>query len=383
MSGPTRVGVNLLWLVPGEVGGSEEYTVRLLRALADARPADLDVRLFVNGSFPSAHPDLVEAFPTTVAPVSGRHRPSRVLAESTWLAAAARRHHVDVVHHAGGTVPPIGGVPAVVTLHDLQPLTHPERFSLVKRAYLRTVVPGSLRRARVVVTLTDFTAGDAVERCGVRPDRIRRVPCGVDPVVEPADPAPVLGRHGLLGRRIVLYPAITYAHKNHETLVRAVATLVADRPDLVLVLTGGVGPAEELVAAAVDAYGIRDHVARLGRIPGEELDVLYGAARVLAFPSSYEGFGLPVLEAMAHGCPVVASLAGGLPWVTGGAALLVPPLDAPAWASALASVLDDDARHAALAAAGRGRAGDFPWSSSVEALVGAYRAAALPGEDAP
>ncbi len=381
MTARAEIGVNLLWLVPGQVGGSEEYTVRLLSALAEWAPPDLAITLFVNGSMAAAHPDLVAAHRTVVAPGSGRHRPARIVEESSWLAVEARRRGLAALHHAGGTVPSVSSVPPLVTLHDLQPLSHPERFSWPKRTYLRATVPHSLRRARIVITLSEFTGLDAVARCGIDPSRLRRVPCGVDPAgvgPDSATVAAVLARHGLSGRRLVLYPAITYPHKNHETLVRAFARLVDDRPDLTLVLTGGVGPGEDLLDAAVDAYGLRPRVARLGRIPADELDVLYRQASVLAFPSTYEGFGLPVLEAMGRGCPVVASNAGGLPSVVADAAVVVPPLDARAWAGALAAVLDDPDQAKALAAAGRRRAADFTWSASAAALADAYRASLVP-----
>lgn len=389
MSRPTGaripIGVNLLWLVPGEVGGSEEYTVRLLLALAALAPADLDVTLFANGSLGEAHPALVDALPTVVAPVSGTNRPLRVVAESTWLARETRRRGLAAVHHAGGTMPTVAPAPGLVTLHDLQPISHPERFSVLKRTYIRTVVPPSLRRARTVITLTDFTAADAVARCGIDPGRIRRVPSGIDP---PGPPPPgdvvadVLARYGLDGRRIVLYPAITYPHKNHETLVRAFARLADDRPDAMLVLTGGAGPCEAQVIAAVEALGLVDRVRRTGRIPAADLDVLYRCASVVAVPSSYEGFGLPVLEAMAYGRPVVVSGVGGLPSVVGDAAPLVAPYDAGAWATALAAVLDDPGHAAALAEAGGRRAAAFPWRASAEALAAAYRDTAV-GPPAP
>ena len=164
--GPVRVGVNLLWLVPGEVGGSEEYTVGLLHALADLAPEDLDVTLYVNGRFEGTHAALTDRFRTVVAPVSGASRYVRVAAESTWLAARTRRDRVELVHHAGGTMPAVRTAPGVVTLHDLQPITHPERFGLVKRTYIRLVAPRSLRSAARVVCLTEFTGGDAVALAG-------------------------------------------------------------------------------------------------------------------------------------------------------------------------------------------------------------------------
>jgi glycosyltransferase involved in cell wall biosynthesis len=376
---PVQVGVNLLWMVPGEVGGSEEYTVRLLRALARQGHPGVELTVFVNGRTPAAHPELVAAHPTVVAPVSGSSRPQRVLAESTWLAVESRRRRLEVVHHAGGTMPPVRAVPGLVTIHDLQPLSHPERFGQLKRRYIALAAPRSLRAARLVLALTAFTAADVVSRCGVPPAAVRLVPAGVD------DPGPdptagriaeVEARYALAGRRVVLYPAITYAHKNHETLVRAMASVVARHPDVVLVLTGGAGPIEELVTAAVAARGLTGHVRRTGRIPADDLDVLYRLAAVTAFPSAYEGFGLPVLEAMARGCPVVVADAGALPSVAGGAADVVAPYDAAAWSAALLAVLERPAHAAHLAAAGRRRAADFPWSAAATALHDAYLAAA-------
>lgn len=376
MSGPRRrVGVNLLWLVPGEVGGSEEYTVRLLRAVARSMPADLEVVLYVNGRFGAAYPDLRAVFTTRVAPVSGTSRPRRVLAESTWLAWRTLRDGCEVVHHAGGTMPFVRPVPGIVTLHDLQPLSSPERFGVVKRTYIRLVAPRSLRSAAAVVCLTRFTADDAIVRAGVDPTLVRIVPCGIDDpgAVDDAAVAELRGRLGLGDRPFVLYPAITYAHKNHVTLVAAFAALVAERPELRLVLTGGEGSAESVVRATIDAYGVADAVLRTGRIPESDLDLLYRSAAVLAFPSLYEGFGLPVLEAMARSCVVVASDVGGIPLVAGDAAVLVEPLDVGAWVDAVGSVLDDPVRRSVLVQRGLDRVRAHAWPESAAALAAVYR----------
>lgn len=376
MSDRVRVGVNLLWLVPGEVGGSEEYTVRLLGAVADAAPNDLDIVLYVNRSFVQAHAALCERFTTRVAPVSGRSRPLRVLAESTWMAWRTRRDHCAVVHHAGGTMPVLRTAPGIVTLHDLQPLSSPERFGLVKRTYIRLVAPRSLRAADAVVCLTRFTADDAVHRAGVHEERIRLVPCGVDDpgaATDRARGAELLDRLGLSDRPFIVYPAITYPHKNHATLVAAFAALASTRPELRLVLTGGSGPAEPVLSATIAAYGVGDRVVRTGRIPEADLDLLYRSANVMAFPSLYEGFGLPVLEAMARGCPVVASEVGGVPLVAGDAAVLLDPLDVAAWADALGGVLDDPAARTVLVRRGFERVRRFTWPDSSAALTAVYR----------
>jgi glycosyltransferase involved in cell wall biosynthesis len=376
MSTGRRIGVNLLWLVPGEVGGSEEYTVRLLRAVARECPDDLDIVLYVTRSFVGAHPDLCAAFPIRVAPVSGASRPARVLIESTWLAWRTWRDRCEVVHHAGGTMPIVRSAPGIVTLHDLQPLSHPERFGPIKRRWLTWVAPRSLRAASAVICLSDFTGDDAVERADVERARVRIVPCGVDDPGAAVDEhlrQRVLARFDLVDRPFVLYPAITYPHKNHETLVAAFAALVADRPELRLVLTGGASSAEAVVQAAIGAFALADCVVRTGRIPEPELDVLYRSATVMAFPSRYEGFGLPVLEAMARGCPVVASDVGGVPSVAGEAAVLVDPLDVAGWTEALASVIDDASRRSVLARRGLDRVRAFAWPRSAAALLDVYR----------
>ena len=371
-----RVGVNLLWLVPGEVGGSEEYTVRLLAALSDSGYEDLDVVLYVNRRFSDAHPEIVTRFPTFVAPVSGSSRVMRVLAESTWLAARARRDRCELVHHAGGTMPALRSVPGVLTVHDLQPLANPERFGLLKGTYIRFVAPRSLKNARTVVCLSEFVANDVTARVGIDRDTIRIVPCGV------SDPGAGFDRErsrdlletlGLTDRPFILYPAITYPHKNHATLVAAFARIADRHDDARLVFTGGVGSSDGVVESTIAAYGLEAKVIRTGRIPESDLDLLYREATAMAFPSLYEGFGVPVLEAMSRGCPVVASDAGSLPEVVGDAGELVDPVDVAGWSEALGALIDDPARRTVLLRRGFDRAKAFAWSSSAQTLLSVYR----------
>jgi len=374
--GVRRVGVNLLWLVPGEVGGSEEYTVRLLRGLDELHPDNVKVILYVNRQFSAAHPDLVSRFTTRVAPVSGSSRILRVLAESTWLAVRSRSDRCAIVHHGGGTMPSFRLTPGVVTMHDLQPLANPDRFGFVKGAYIRFIAPRSVRRARTVVCLSEFVANDVVNRVGIERERIRIIPCGVNEPEVALDHdrlAQLLASLDLSDRPFILYPAITYPHKNHETLVAAFAQMVCTRPELRLVFTGGSGSSDETVTAAIDAYGLTNYVVRTGRIPEADLDLLYRSATVMAFPSLYEGFGIPVLEAMSRACPVVASDVGGLPEVIGGAGELVDPLDVVGWANALGDLVDDPARRTVLVRLGFDRAKHFDWSTPAQSLLSLYR----------
>lgn len=382
---PLRVGVNLMWLVPGVVGGSEEYTTGLLRAIAELSTPKVHLTLFTLPGFASAHPDLAAGFATVVAPVEGRSKMRRVLAESTWLPRMARRRHVDLVHHAGGVVPPgraIRSIPSVLTIHDLQPLVMPENFSTVKRRWLGAMLPSSARSSRLVITPSDPTAISVQERLGVARARTRTVSIGVTSHRPPSpDLLHEVRLRYRLGDQVILYPAITYPHKDHVTLVKAFARIAGDHPEATLVLTGGSGPAEANLTRAIRESGAAGQVRRTDRIPRAHLDALYVLADLVAIPSRFEGFGLPALEAMGADAPLVVSDATALPWVTGDAAVRVPVGDVSAWADALVRVLGDPAEADRLRSAGRARSGDFTWERSGIALAAAYEDAGSMGEN--
>lgn len=365
-----RVGVNLLWMVPGEVGGSESWVAGLLGHLAE-HPPPVEVVAFAPPAVLDAHPYL-RAFGVVEAPAwIGPSRPARVAAEATWLAAAARRARVSVLHHPGGTVPPLRLSPAAVTVHDLQPLVHPEHFRWLKRTYLRARLRPSVRAARLVTAVSEWTAAELRARLGVPDARLVVTPPALD-VDPPAADVPDLRDRLRLDRPWFVYPAITYPHKDHATVVRALAEV----PDALLVLTGGEGPSEAEVLALARSLGVADRVRRTGRIPFAELDALYRGAVACTFPSRFEAVGLPVLEAMARGCPVVAADATALPSVVGSAGELVAPGDVAAWAGAMRRLLADDGHRAALVEAGRTRVRRWAPEASAAALVAAWQRAA-------
>jgi alpha-1,3-rhamnosyl/mannosyltransferase len=370
-----HVGVNLLWLVPGVVGGSETYIVRLLRALAADPPDDVRVTLFVNRRGAGTHADLCAAFDTVVAPVTGTAKAVRVLAETTWLGRECRRRGIDAAHHVGGIAPAWRPVPTIVTIHDLQPFALPEHFSLAKRTFTRIVVPPSVRTAARLTTLSRSTRDDVVARLGADGAKVRIIPPGFDPpAATPAGPtAEVRRRHGLGARPFFLYPAITYPHKGHEDLVRAFALLAGERPGPLLVLAGGEAQREPALRALVDSLGLADRVRRIGRVSDDDLDALYREAVALVLPSRYEGFGMTVLEAMSRRCPVLAADATALPEVVGHAGLLVDPDDPRRWSEAMADLLDDAALRDRLAAAGEAHARTFDWGRSARLLADVYR----------
>jgi glycosyltransferase involved in cell wall biosynthesis len=366
------VGVNLLWLVPGVVGGSEESTLASLRAIRDLAPEDLELHLFVLEPFARAHPDVAAAFATSVMPLSGRSKAARVSGEASWLARRTRA--LELVHHAGGTAPPVRSVPYVLTIHDLQPLERRATHGRLKRAYLGAVVPRSVRAARRVAVPSEFVRRTVLTRVDVDPERVVVIPHGIDTSAAPSPVDEVAGRYGIDGP-VVLYPAITYPHKNHALLVDAFALVLQGHPDALLVLTGGRGACEVALERQITRLGLSSRVRRTGRIPAADVAALYQLATVVAVPSRYEGFGLPAVEAMAHARPLVAAATSALPEVVGDAGILVDPDDVEGWARAISSLLDDADERARMAEAGRIRAGEFTWEANAAALLDLYRGA--------
>jgi len=356
------LAVNLLSLVPGDVGGAEEYAVRTLTAYGRHGPSDLRPVVYLSRAALDAHPDLGAVFDVGVHPGDGSSRPRRILAESTWLAS---RTAGMAVHHLGGRIPARTSRPVAVTVHDLQPLVHPGNFPLVRRRYLGWALPRSVDRADLVVAVSDQVGRQIVDRLGMDPARVVTVPIGTEEVAAgPAEPS---------GPPTILYPAVTHPHKNHLMLVEAFTRLADGHPAAHLVLTGGPGDAEPNVADAIDASRHGDRILRTGRVPSDDLACRLAAATVVAFPSTYEGFGIPVLEAMAAGVPVL--VADGTPaadLVADRDAVLAPN-DSQVWADRLGRILDDRAQRTALALRGLTAAADHTWEASAEALEQAWR----------
>jgi glycosyltransferase involved in cell wall biosynthesis len=345
------VGIPLLTLVPGELGGSETATRGLLAALA--RTGTLDYRAFV----PPVAPDAGEGLPTEVVSEYRRAHtiPERLLAMTlAALRPAPLRRHLDgmdVVHYALTIAIPPVRVPTVVTLYDVQHLDLPQLFSRSERAFRKLAYHRSVRAAARVVVSSEFVRWRAVELLDLDPERLRVIPFGIDhdrfhPNGGPREP-------------FLLYPARAWPHKNHERLFHAFGLLRRVRPDLRLVLTGG-------GHAATPPRGVEIR----GHVTADELVSLYQRASALVFPSLYEGFGQPPLEAMACGCPVVCSSAGSLPEVCGEAARYFDPEDVDELADAVLDVL---AEPEPWRARGLVRAAQFTWERTAHAHEDVYR----------
>lgn len=362
----SRIAVNLLWCVPGDVGGSEQYLVRQLRGLA-AHAHDHEITTYVLPGLIDSHPALADIGRVVTAPIDGKSRPRRVIVEHSWLAWHDRR--ADLVHHGGGTVPAVGGRPVVLTIHDLQYLDYPQYFSRFKHEYLVRRMPRSVRRSRLITVPSEFVRGTVVNAFDVSPERVVVVPHGVEPDIGVgATPPDILRtRYGIGERRMVMLPAATFPHKGHRFLLRLMAERWTD-DELCLVMTGGTGLAEADVAADIERLGLSDRILRLGRVSTNDRNGLLQMAEALVLPSEYEGFGAPLIEAMALGTPIIASDRTAVPEVVGDAGLCLA-LDIDAWADALDVI---ETHRAELLAAGRRRVERYSCEQSGAALLAAY-----------
>ena len=344
------VGISLLTLVPGELGGSETYVRELLRGLARSGTHDYRVLL------PPVAPGAAEGLPAQVADAYRAARTPRERLVAMGVAAARpgplaeRLAGARVVHYPLTIRIPRLPQPSVVTLHDLQHLDLPAMFPRLERSFRSVAWHRSVRGATRVIVISDFVRERAIARLGLDAAGVRVVPLGVDH----ASLTPETGER----EPFLFYPARRWPHKNHERLFAAFARIREARPELRLVLTGG-GDFSD-VPAGVEARG---HVA------WAEVAALMQRASALVFPSLYEGFGLPPLEAMACGCPVACSNAAALPETVGDAARLFDPRDPAEIADAVLEVLADPEPWVRR---GLARAASFSWERTARETDAVY-----------
>ncbi len=307
------------------------------------------------------------------------HQPlARIAWEQILLPVALRRERIALLHALAFAGPLTISIPWVVTVYDLSFIRYPQSFQAANRLYLTWATRASVRRAHRVIAISESTRRDLVERLGVPPEKIAVIPCGADARFAPASDGVAIAAWRArqnLPERMILFVGTIEPRKNVARLVRAFARAkrIARLPHH-LVLLGARGWKYAEVDETIEQEGLENDVIFAGYVPPDELPRWYQAADLLAYPSLYEGFGLPPLEAMACGTPVVTSNAASLPEVVGDAALQVEPTDVDALADALVRALTDDALRERMCARGFAQAARFSWVRAARQTVALYRA---------
>ncbi len=362
------VGVNALYMIPGGVGGTEIYLRSLLTALAGIDRANRYV-VFTNAE---TGPDLVPQqanFRQVRQHVRARVRPARILWEQTLLPIAAARHRIDVLLNPGFTSPILSPCPTVTVFHDLQHKRHPQHFRWFELPFWRLLLLAAVRHSTKLIAVSEATKSDLMRFYNVPSGNIRVIGHGVDPKM-----------FGLANLRdasppYLLAVSTLHPHKNVDRLLHAFAEFHRARPSFRLVVAGLRGFHARHLESLRTSLDLGDAVRFTGWIPREELYDLFAHASAFIYPSTFEGFGMPVIEALAAGLPTACSNIEPLATLAGDAALQFDTMAIPAIYEALVRITSEDSLRRRLAAAGPLRAAAYTWENSARLTLEALQEA--------
>ena len=344
-----RIGINALYLIPGSVGGTEIYLRELLEALARV---DLVNQYFVFTNLETGA-DLIPRqanFHRKVQTVHARFRPARILWEQIVLPLEMARYRLHVLFNPGFTAPALAHCPSVTLFHDLQHKHHPEHFRRIDLPFWRLLLWIAAHRSQRLIAASEATRADLQRFYRIPSELVTVIPHGVGQWFFACDRSRI--------EPYLLYVSTLHPHKNHERLLRAYAR--RHRPER-LVLAGMQGLHARAVETLIAELNLGDSVQLTGWIPRNQLYRLYERASACVNPSTFEGFGMPVLEALAAGIPTACSDIQSLREIAGEAALFFDPLDEDAIAAALDRISGDELLRTTLARAGPKRARSFTW----------------------
>jgi glycosyltransferase involved in cell wall biosynthesis len=368
-----HVGLNLIFLVPREMSGLETYARELTSALLEEK-SGLRVTAFINREA-SSEPTWRELVSTITVPVYGRRRAAWVRGEQLLLPRLAQRSGVDVLHSLASTAPGWGSFARVATIHDVIYRIYPEAHGWRSLA-LRALIPLAARRSDRIIAPSNTTRWDLVRLLKLPEDKIDVVPNGIGlpPAARWISEEDLRRRHDFGSRPFLLTVSLKRPNKNLVRLLDALALIPAERRPL-LVLAGHATPYEQELRAHAAHLNISGDTRFLDWLPSDELEGLYRASTGFVFPSLYEGFGLPVLEAMTRGVPVACSNRGALTEVANDAALLFDPEEPSAIAAAVEKLLADRAERERLISLGHANAARFSWAETARKTLVSYESA--------
>lgn len=363
-----RIGVNALYLIPGGVGGTEIYLRNLLQAMAAIDTED-QYFVFTNHETGSALVPVKTNFRHVPQPVHAQSRPARLIWEQTLLPLKVATMRLDCLFNPGFTAPILTACPNVTVFHDLQHKRHPEHFRWFDRPAWQFFLWAAIHRSRMLVADSGATRDDLIHYYKIRPERVRIALLGVeDEFFSIADlRGPI--------RPYILCVSTLHPHKNIERLVRVFGRFREIKPEFELVLGGLRGFRASAIENLISRLNLEANVRITGWIPRTELYELFRHATAFIYPTTFEGFGLPVIEAMAAGVPLACSDIEPLRSITGDAAVRFAPDSDDEMLAALLRVSEDSS----LVPAARARARQFTWKQCATETLAAIRdAVSLP-----
>lgn len=367
-----RIGIDATAL-PNRPVGAGHYIIQLVRALSRLTDQAHFVVFVQRHGAPLLDVQESPGFELVVLP---DHSPAvRLLWEQTVFPCLAARHKLDVLHSLHYTLPLAFPGRRVVTFHDMTFFLFPQLHTLPKRYFFRLFIHLSRRRANAILADSESTRQDAIRLAGVPPAKIHTALLGVTPDFRPEhDPAALQAVRikYQLPERYLLYVGLLEPRKNLPALLQAFANLPAQEPAVKLVLVGRKGWMYTQTLQLVHSLGLGERVHFTGYVDQVDLPRVYNLAEIAVYPSLYEGFGFPVLEAMACGTPVITSNVSSLPELAGGAGVLVPAGDVPALATAIAHLLSDPSERQRRSVLGLERAAQFTWERTAAQTMKVY-----------
>lgn len=367
-----RVGLNLLYLIPGQNGGTQTYAESLINALA-AIDAEDDFTVFVSAEGAALALPAQPNFHKVVCPVRAVRREVRYAYEQLVFPWRMRGCRLDVLHSLGYVGPLAASCPQVVSVHDLIYRGHQAGMTGRKQKALEFFVRQAVRRFSRIITISENSKREIVADNEINPEKITVTYLAGRPPAAPSTPAqrvPVLSRYGITAPYVLAFSSPNPV-KNISRLLEAFAAACADLPHQIVLI--GHPPAGTSFAAEAERVGLGGRVIAAGYVPGADIGPLLQGADLFAFPSLYEGFGLPVLDAQQEEVPVICSQAASLPEVAGDGALLFDPLSPEAIQEALRAGLLDEPLRARLRAQGRANAAKFTWERTARQTLDVYR----------
>ena len=356
--------------------GLGRYTAGLLRGLLELDP-QADYALAYNLSRQVEVPRYLAQLPHYAFPHG--NKPWRLRNAASYFGPLAMDHNFvgsHLYHSTGHLLPRLRTMRTVFTLHDVIPFLFPEHHLWQNKIFFEVMLPRFLQQADAIIAVSRNTKRDALRVLDLPPEKIHVISEGIDaqfaPVTDPQQLAAVRQRYNL-PQRFVLTVGTLEPRKNHTMLLHAFGALLAAEPDVVLAIAGKRGWLYKDFLAALDNSGLEPHVRLLNRVPDADLPALMSAASVFAFPSLYEGFGLPPLEAMACGTPVLCSTAASLPEVVGEGGWLLNPLAPAEWTRAMQRLLSEPEARSTLIERARKQAANFTWRKTAIATRAVYQ----------